>query len=78
MAVTLQVHSTTFKNHKLLSKIRNKRLLSFIGSRFKATHTLEGGYLWQTGDKIEELYIIITGSAAFVRPKYNQAIFGAA
>jgi len=78
MAVTLQVHSNTFKKHKLLSKIKNKRLLSFIGSRFKARHTQEGQFLWQAGDKIEEFYFLITGSAAFIEPKYNASIFGAA
>ena len=77
MAVTLQIHSNTFKNHKLLQRIKNKRLLSFIGSRFRAKHALEGAFIWQSGVKIEDLYIIVTGSAAFVKPKYNTSIFGA-
>jgi hypothetical protein len=78
MAVTLQIHSTTFKKHGLLSKIKNKRLLSFIASRFRATHVLEGVYLWQRGDVMEDFLFIITGNAAFVKPKYMQSIFGAA
>jgi hypothetical protein len=61
MSVTLAVNRRTFKRHPFLQKIKNKRMLAFIGSRFGTT-------IYRQGDEINHLVIVTKGMAAFVMP----------
>ena len=35
LAIIMAIYKKTFETHSLLTKIKNKRLLSFMGSRLK-------------------------------------------
>ena len=71
MAVTLAIHQKTFAVHPLFKKLNNKRLLAFIGQRFKPWFNHAGTFIYRQGDEINSLIIVISGLAAFVAPKYR-------
>ena len=75
MAVTLALHQKIFNQHPLLKKMNNKRLMAYMGSRFRPQFTYAGTYLYRQGDEISQLTIVISGLAAFVAPKYRNQIF---
>jgi CRP-like cAMP-binding protein len=55
--------------------MKSKRMLAFIGSRFRPWFNHAGTYLYRQGDEINSFFIVISGIAAFVTPKYRQSIF---
>jgi hypothetical protein len=75
MSVTLAVNRKTFRNHPFLSKIKNKRMLAFMGSRFHPYYNHAGTTVYRQGDEISSLIIVTKGMAAFVMPQYANSIF---
>jgi hypothetical protein len=47
MAVTLAIHNKTFKKHPIFKQLRDKRLLAFIGSRFRPYFNHAGTFLYR-------------------------------
>ena len=71
LAVTLALHQKIFNSHPLLRKMNNKRLMAYMGSRFRPQFNHAGTFVYQQGDEISQLLIVISGLAAFVAPKYR-------
>jgi hypothetical protein len=53
MAVQIAIHKRTFKFHPLFARMQlNKRLLGWIGSRFRPWFNHAGTFLYKQGDDI--------------------------
>jgi predicted thioredoxin/glutaredoxin len=76
MAVNVMIHKKTFSSNSLFLKLNNKRLLTFLGSRFTPLFCQAGTNLYHEGDVINGLHVICSGKAAIVRARYSNAIFG--
>jgi hypothetical protein len=50
--VTLKIHSSTFNKHEIFKKLRNKRLLAFIGSRLRPLIYQTGTFVYKQGEDI--------------------------
>jgi hypothetical protein len=56
--------------------LNNRRLLTFISTRFIPLFCPAGTNLYREGDAIDGLHVISGGKAAIVRARYSNAIFG--
>jgi hypothetical protein len=49
-AVTLAIHKETFKEHPAFKSLRNKRLLTFIGTRFRPNYSHASTFIYSSGE----------------------------
>ena len=74
-AVTLAIHNDTFRQHPLFKKLKNKKLLAYIGSHLRPQFNSSGDLIYRQGEEITSMYIVTCGLAAFVQPRQSNAIF---
>jgi hypothetical protein len=76
IAIEMTIHKKTLTKTSLFGKLQNRRLLTFISTRFKPLFCPAGIHLYNRGDPICGLHVISSGKAAMVRPRYSSAIYG--
>jgi len=75
MAVSLAIHKKLFKQHPLMKRVKNKRLLSFLGQKLRPQFHFVGSQIYKEGDEITNMLIVTSGVAVFIAPKFNNQLF---
>ena len=75
MAVSLAIHDKVFKYHPLMKRVKNKRLLSYLGQKLRPQFNHIGTSIYKEGDEITNMLIVTSGVACFIAPKFNNQLF---
>ena len=66
------MHKDLIKKIKFFQN-KNSHFITFIGPMLKPLRVEKDEYIYQEGDPIEEIYFLVSGSAALVHPEYDDA-----
>ena len=70
------MHYNMFQREPLFRDLKQKnKFLAWFGNRLRVWFVLNGTFLYEQGDDINQFAIIQSGTAAFVSPKYGNSIF---